>query len=765
MATRLSGARSVAGRVASSRPLIVVALAVAVGAGLGWSVASLRDRADDHWQHVEAIGRAQALADREVAAGWECAATLTPTCRAQLSDQADGLDQEVARLARAGVHGVAAPLRQHDRAAAAARAQLSAPRASTRIAAAKVLAAEEPSLSDALDHVALVERGRAHTDSRLADLESLLIVLLAAAVVVALSRRQSAVRAASEVAAAEERARGEARFRSLVTNSSDVVTLTDADGVIRFQTPSVRRVLGYDPEDAIGRHALESCHRDDHDVVRSALARTLAGEDHVVSVTRWRHADGSWRWLESVRTNLLADPDVQAIVVNSRDVTEQRRLADQLEHSALHDALTGLPNRALFVDRVAQSLRKGLHPAVLFVDLDDFKAVNERIGHVAGDAVLREVADRLAVGAGPGDTIARTGADHFAVMLEDVADAGRAEEAGGRILAALSAPVTVSGHTVVPESSIGVAVADEDVPDADELLSRADLALSEAKAAGKRQVVCYAHTMRAAVLGAVDARTRLSQALRHSEMVVHYQPMVELSTGLVVGVEALLRWYDPVRGVVPPEEFIPLVESSPTIVELGRFAMTTACRQLAAWRRAAVVGPRFTVSVNVAARQIEATDFVDEVARCLRENGLPPENLTLEVTEGQLVRDVDASASTLMRLRSLGVRVAIDDFGTGYSSLSYLERLPVNLLKIDRSFVSGGTDSADHDGSVLLRGIVELGLALGLQVVAEGVETEEQRETLRGLGCVLGQGFLFAGALPAEEVSTVLAHPLAAEPA
>ena len=484
----------------------------------------------------------------------------------------------------------------------------------------------------------------------------------------------------------------------------------------------------------------------------------------MTTVARWRHADGSWRWLESVRTNLLDDPDVGAVVINSRDVTEQRELADLLAHNVLHDVLTGLPSRALFVDRVDQALRKGLEPAVLIVDLDDFKAINDRLGHAAGDAVLREVADRLLAGATPDNTVARLGADDFGILLERAEDGTAAGLVAEQVLAALRAPMVVAGESVVPQASVGVAAASgsDDPLTADELLSRADLAVSAAKGAGKGRVVQYETAMRVALTGALDLKARLARGLRRGELEVHYQPVVDLTSGSVMAVEALVRWRDPKRGLVSPEDFIPAVENSPLIEEIGAYVLRTACQQLARWRRGGLAGTHLTVSVNVAARQLEGPRFVDDVARCLRDSGLAADSLTLEVTEGQLVRDIDSAASTMLQLRSLGVRMAIDDFGTGYSSLSYLERLPVNMLKIDRSFVVG---VPSDDGSVLLRSIVDLGRALGLQVVAEGVDTEERRQSLREMGCPLGQGFLFAEPLPADEVLPMLTRRLASEPA
>ena len=360
MTARRLAARSVPGRALSWRPLVTGVLALFLVVGLAWSVASLRQQADRHWERASTLSATDTLAGAEVAAAWHCAAARTDLCPGEVDAAARDLDAQVRALTKDGVTGLSGPLKSHNAAVASARAGFAAPRAADRGAAAMQVAAAEPELVKTLDQAAFDQRRLEHSADRVADLVSLLLLLFAAVIVGLVVRRFSAIRVEGEESAATERARGEARFRSLVTNASDVVTLTDADGVILFQTPSVQRVLGYEPDAGIGHAALEWCHPDDQDLLRAAFLRTLAGEDYVTTIARWRHADGTWRWLESVRTNLLADPDVAAVVINSRDVTEQRELAGQLAHNVLHDVLTGLPNRALFVDRLEQAIRRGL---------------------------------------------------------------------------------------------------------------------------------------------------------------------------------------------------------------------------------------------------------------------------------------------------------------------------------------------------------------------------------------------------------------------
>ena len=637
------------------RPALIVALMGCVALGLAWSVVTLWRQSDGHWQNVARSVSAHAQLEEQVATGWRCAAAATPNCTHDFDGLARSVHARVGALGRAGVP-LGVQLRVFETQVSAARVDLDSPRAAIRSDAAARVSAAQPGLADALSAAAADQRHRARRDASVADLETVLLLIFLGVVAALLLRRFTLVRAAAAVSADRERSRNEGRFRSLVTNASDVVTLTDLDGVITFQTPSVTRVLGYPAEEGFGHEALEWCHPEDRDLVRAAFLRTLSGEELVTTVARWRHADGSWRWLESVRTDLLDDPDVGAVVINSRDVTEQRELAELLAHNVLHDVLTGLPSRALFADRVDQALRKGLEPAVLIVDLDDFKAINDRLGHAAGDAVLREVADRLLAGATPDNTVARLGADDFGILLERAEDGTAAGLVAEQVLAALRAPMIVAGESVVPQASVGVAAASGSVDPltADELLSRADLAVSAAKGAGKGRVVQYETAMRVALTGALDLKARLARGLRRGELEVHYQPVVDLTSGSVTAVEALVRWRDPKRGLVSPEDFIPAVENSPLIEEIGAYVLRTACQQLARWRRGGLAGTHLTVSVNVAARQLEGARFVDDVARCLRDSGLAADSLTLEITEGQLVarhrlRGVDDAPAAFAR--------------------------------------------------------------------------------------------------------------------
>jgi diguanylate cyclase (GGDEF)-like protein len=465
---------------------------------------------------------------------------------------------------------------------------------------------------------------------------------------------------------------------------------------------------------------------------------------------------------------------VRSVVVTTRDVTAQKQLEAQLQHNAFHDALTGLANRALFTDRLEHALARtdrGQTPvAVLFVDLDDFKAVNDGSGHGAGDALLIAVADRLRRVLRPGDTVARLGGDEFAVLLED-AGSHHAEATAQRLLAVLTEPFPVAEADVRISASVGIAVGAAGLHDPDELLRHADVAMYAAKEAGKGRSAVFAPDMDSAIIGQLRMKAELARAVEQGELTVFYQPTVDLASGRLAGVEALVRWQHPERGLVPPLEFIPLAEQTGLVVPIGRFVLREACRQVNAWHAAHPGRPPMTVSVNLSARELQEPDLIASVRDALDASGLDPAHLVLEITESVLVVDLPTTVGTLHELRALGLRLAVDDFGTGYSSLAYLENLPVDVLKIDKSFVdrigepaTAGPDAAQAGGTdarrpVMVSAISQLGHALHLQLVAEGIEQPEQLETLRALGCQYGQGYHFSRPLPAEALGELLDRP------
>jgi diguanylate cyclase (GGDEF)-like protein/PAS domain S-box-containing protein len=529
--------------------------------------------------------------------------------------------------------------------------------------------------------------------------------------------------------------RSQERFQSLVQNSADVNAVVRADGTIVYESPAVERVLGTRPDDHIGTRVLDLVHPDDRawgeqflaDVARTP-GRQLSGEFRV------HHADGSWRMVEAVAKNLLDDPAVGGIVVNYRDITMRRTLEDELRHQAFHDSLTGLANRALFVDRLDHALtrtrRARLGVAVLFLDLDDFKNVNDSLGHVEGDQLLVAVAERLRGVLRADATIARMGGDEFAVLVEDAVDAGAPLEIARRLLDALHEPFERAGSDLFIHASIGVAISAGARQTSDELLRNADVSMYMAKGSGKNRIELFEPSMHAAATARLALKVDLERAVGRAEFFLVYQPVMDLRTLEMTGVEALLRWEHPERGTVNPAEFIPVAEDTGLIVPLGRWVLEEACRQALAWDDLAAPR-RLTMNVNVSGRQVVEPGFVDEVAGILASTGLDPSRLVLEFTEGVLMGDTSATVATATELKGLGVRLAIDDFGTGYSSLSYLRRFPIDILKIDRSFVASMASGLDH--AALVRSIVTLGQTLHLETVAEGIEAADQLAALQVL--------------------------------
>jgi diguanylate cyclase (GGDEF)-like protein len=475
---------------------------------------------------------------------------------------------------------------------------------------------------------------------------------------------------------------------------------------------------------------------------------------------RVEHADGSWRWIEVVAKNLTDDPAVGGLVVNYRDITTRKTLEDELRHQAFHDSLTGLANRALFVDRLEHALslaRRNRRPlAVLFIDVDDFKNINDSLGHGEGDAILVDVAERLREALRAGDTIARMGGDEFAVLVEDPPAASAPTDVAGRLMSALEAPFTRAGTELFVHASVGVAILTSPDQTADELLRNADVSMYMAKSRGKNRIETFEPSMHAAALERLALKGDLERALERNEFYVVYQPVIDLTTLQMVGVEALLRWAHPERGLVGPDEFIPVAEETGVIIPLGRWVLAQACRQLRDWD-GLVPSRALVMNVNVSGRQVADPSFVAVVGQVLAETGLDPARLVLEFTENVLMQDTETTMTTLRALKGLGIRLAIDDFGTGYSSLSYVRQFPIDVLKIDRSFVRSMAQGPDE--IALMQSILNLSETLHLETVAEGIEDAGQLSELQALGADLGQGFLFARPLPASEISALLSSP------
>jgi diguanylate cyclase (GGDEF)-like protein/PAS domain S-box-containing protein len=554
------------------------------------------------------------------------------------------------------------------------------------------------------------------------------------------------------------RQRSEERFRSLVQNSSDLITIVDPDLTIRYQTPSVEPVLGYRPGELAGRKLDTLAHEDD----RSRLRAFLADASRSAGSTAKREfrllgIDGGYRALDIVASNLLHDASVGGIVLTAHDVTAQKALEQELAHRALHDRLTGLANRELFADRLRHALlRRRQQPiAVLFLDLDDFKTVNDSLGHSAGDELLAQLAGRLRSTARAGDTVARLGGDEFALLLDDLASAAEAGQFAERLLTMLAAPMAISGKELICSASIGIAVSEPGAAQADQLLQAADVAMYEAKRHGKDRYAIFESTMQESVMERLELKSELRRALEGRQLLLHYQPIILLRTGQIVGLEALVRWRHPTRGLVPPAEFIPIAEETGLIVPFGRWVLDETCQQLRAWHLRHPAQPPLWASVNLSVRQLQSPSLLDDVRLALAKSGLQPTDLVLEITESVLMDDIEQMAAQLRALKESGVRLAIDDFGTGYSALGYLRRLPVDMLKIDKQFVDD-IDS-DSEQARLAAAVVRLGRTLQLQVIAEGIEQSPQSERLRELRCTLGQGFHYSPPLSPEGIETLLA--------
>ena len=581
------------------------------------------------------------------------------------------------------------------------------------------------------------------------------VVLTALAFARQFTSTQDAVRALAESTARNN----EARFQALVQHSSDVIMILDPDGTIRYASPSMALVFGHDPATLVSARIESILHPDDlapallflEELARSKRSRAGGAAPGVLKREwRIRHANGAWLTVDNVGTNLLHEPVIGGLVLNTRDVTEQSVIKQQYMHQAFHDPLTDLANRSLFLYQVGHALARAQRQSgavtVLFLDLDNFKTVNDSLGHAAGDRLLVDAARRLATCVRDSDHIARLGGDEFAVLVEDAGSVDEVLDIAARVGVALSKPFALSGKEVFVNASIGIARSARG-ESTDELVRNADVAMYVAKSRGKGRHVLFEPEMHKAALDRLVVEADLRRAIEHEEFILQYQPIVELVTGDVIGAEALVRWMCRDRGTVPPGLFIPIAEETGLIVPIGRWVLRRACREAKRWSDERGIPVRITV--NLSGRQLQEPGIVDDVRQALADSGLAAGQLVLEMTESMLMHNTELSMARLNALKELGISLAIDDFGTGYSSLSYLQRYPIDILKIDKAFV----DVIDKggEGPVLASAIVALGETLRMITVAEGIETEAQRGHLLTLGCELGQGYLFAPPLDAED--------------
>ncbi len=567
-----------------------------------------------------------------------------------------------------------------------------------------------------------------------------------------------AAREASSIRASER------RFRSLVQNTSDMILICAAPGTITYQSPAAGSTWGYPADELLDVSLIALIHPDDQPAAQEVWEQLRQsppdGDEGATRSTglRLRDHGGIWRQAELVVTNLLHDPAMDGLVVTIRDVTERKTFEQQLVRQAFYDGLTGLPNRVLFRDRFEQALvraaQQGSLVGLLFLDLDNFKLVNDGLGHQTGDYLLTEAAARLRSCIRAQDTVARLGGDEFVIVLELLTGEEDALPVAKAITHQFSRPFTLDGRDVVVTASIGVAISGPGREDADNLLRDADVAMYRAKSDGRAHHVVFRPSMHADSLARLELENDLRGALVRGELRVYYQPIVMMESGAFNEVEALVRWQHPTRGLIAPGEFIPIAEETGLIVPLGLWVLEEACRQVAAWHLQRPDKPALTLSVNLSPRQFQQHSLVADVACALRNAGLPARCLKLEITEGVIVRNVEATIRTLWELKSLGLKLAIDDFGTGYSSLSYLKRLPIDVLKIDRSFVSGiGQDQAD---AAIIHAIMALAKSLNLKVTGEGIETAEQAALLGEWGCNQGQGYFYSKPLDSHQAAVLL---------
>jgi diguanylate cyclase (GGDEF)-like protein/PAS domain S-box-containing protein len=602
--------------------------------------------------------------------------------------------------------------------------------------------------------VAILRTG--HTDPLVSGVWSLILMLLVVRQVLALRENryltehleQRVDERTSELATSRE------RFAALVQHSSEVVTVVDDHARVQYQSPSSAGLLGLLPSQIEGTSLCDimtPAGATDFQLALDDVATQPLGVHSMRST--WQHADGGTRDVELTITNLLDNPHVGGLVLNSRDVTDRTMLEAQLLHQAFHDSLTGLANRALFRDRLERALEcdcDGGDVTIMFLDLDGFKEVNDTLGHSAGDELLVLVSSRLRRELRARDLVARCGGDEFAILVDDPPSAPLLAD---RIGVVLEQPFAFGAHLVHVSASIGIATTGVETTTAEQLLRNADLAMYQAKAAGGASFAVYNQTMHASLVERLQTESDLRSALEQDEFVVHYQPLIDLESGQIRGAEALVRWLHPRRGLIQPDSFIPLAESSGLIQRLGLWVLRASCEQTMAWHRSSPEMRELTISVNVSAQQLPDPGLFAWVRDILADTGLHPSFLTLEMTESGLLDDSEDIRFNLMALHDIGVRLAIDDFGTGYSSLSYLHRFPVDILKIDRSFIQQLSSSGEVG---LISTIIRLGQTMQLETVAEGIEHAEEMLILRGQGCTTGQGFHFSRPVSAAQLTALL---------
>lgn len=552
----------------------------------------------------------------------------------------------------------------------------------------------------------------------------------------------------------------EKRFRTIVEKSWSGVVLLDGELRFSFTGSSTHHLIGYEEDELVGRTFFDFVHPRDVEQARSVFSQILASPNHEAhGELRFRKKDGTFVWLEGFSQNLLHEPSVGAIVLNYRDVSQRKETEKQLEYRAYYDSLSGLPNRLLFRDRLVHSLahakRNKVGVAVMYLDIDHFKLVNDALGHSFGDRLLAEVARRLQTVLRASDTISRIGGDEFSILLPEVTSAEAVAGVARKVLDSLVTPFRIDGHDIFATASLGISCFPSDGDDAETLLKCADAAMYRAKELGRNQAQLFTASMNERYVRRLALEQHLHHAIEREQLELYYQPVFDRARRRFVSVEALLRWRDPVRGIVQPSEFIALAEDTGMIIPIGAWALRTACKQLRQWHDQ---GLTLRMAVNISAVQLQQRDLTDFVRNAIADSGISPDMLQLEITESAAMQNFELTLETLRELRAMGVGMAVDDFGTGQSSLIYLKHFPIDTVKIDKEFLREVT--SDDTAAAIVSYVINLAHTLQLKVVAEGVETEEQFTFLRHYACDMMQGFLFAKPLPVGEVVPFLRQSL-----
>ncbi len=553
----------------------------------------------------------------------------------------------------------------------------------------------------------------------------------------------------------------EKRFRTIVEKSWSGVVLLDGELRFSYAGSSTSHLIGYDESELLGRSIFDFVHPRDVEAARKVFGDILSMPNHEShGELRFRHKSGMWIWLEGFSQNLLHEESVGAVVLNYRDVSQRKETEKQLEYRAYYDSLTALPNRLLFRDRLVNSLsharRNRVGLAVMYLDVDHFKLVNDGLGHSFGDALLADIAKRLQSSLRASDTISRIGGDEFSVLLPEIVNAEGVAGVARKVLDSLQRPFSVDGHELFVTASIGISCFPSDGEDAETLLKCADAALYRAKELGRNQAQLFTASMNERYVRRLALEQHLHHAVEREELELYYQPIYDRARRRIVSLEALLRWRDPHRGLIQPIEFIQLAEETGMIIQIGEWALRTACRQLRRWHDQGLTS--LCMAVNISAVQLQQRGLVDVVRIALTESGLQPQMLQLEITESAAMQSFDLTMKVLRELRTMGVSIAIDDFGTGQSSLIYLKHFPITTVKIDKEFLREVT--SDETAAAIVSYVINLAHTLQLKVVAEGVETEAQYTFLRHYACDLMQGYLFSRPLPADDVLPFLQQTL-----